>query len=145
MKSACYKLVTLARLSCLASIASTPSILGCAGCHIPSGKLCKAAISLIRDGVVKPVALEDGRTALQLAAPLLEQELQGRVLASWQGKAYEDLTDPPLEGGRCLPFHEEIVSSLLQLVKHAQSLRQGLLCKRQLHMPSLQDGNYSCL
>ncbi|CAK0782583.1 hypothetical protein CVIRNUC_005792 [Coccomyxa viridis] len=76
-----------------------------AGCHIPSGKLCKAAISLIRDGVVKPVALEDGRTALQLAAPLLEQELQGRVLASWQGKAYEDLTDPPLEGGRSLGIY----------------------------------------
>ena len=101
----------------------------CAGCHIPSGKLCKAAISLIRDGVVKPVALEDGRTALQLAAPLLEQELQGRVLASWQGKAYEGLTDPPLEGGRYMPSHGESIPSLLQLVKHPKSLRQRRLCR----------------
>ena len=103
-------------------------IVMCAGCHITSGKLCKAAISLIRDGVVKPVALEDGRTALQLAAPLLEQELQGCVLASWRGKAYEGLTDPPLEGGRYMPSHGESISSLLR-VKHPESLRQRRLCR----------------
>ena len=73
-------------------------------------------------------------TALQLAAPLLDQDLQRRMLASWHGQVFEAFLAPPSKDNRYYVNQSQRLEVCLARLRstHMRLMRQERFCPRYI-------------